>query len=98
MRVLIYSRTFAPQVGGLETVTMSLASGLAQAFSAEPDSKPKVTVVTQVPAQGFKDSSLPFQVVRQPGLVQLAHLFKAADVIHVAGPSFLPLILSLVLR
>ena len=57
-----------------------------------------VTVVTQTPASGFDDATLPFRVVRQPSLVALWRLLGEADVVHLAGPVLLPLSLSLLRR
>jgi glycosyltransferase involved in cell wall biosynthesis len=44
------------------------------------------------------DAALPFPVVRQPGFLALIKLLLDADVIHLAGPSFLPMVMGLVLR
>ena len=55
-------------------------------------------MVTPTLAGGFKDESLPFRLVRRPSVPELVHLIRAADVIHVAGPSFLPMLLGFLLR
>lgn len=44
------------------------------------------------------DSALPYRVVRRPGLFRLARLIWRADVVHIAGPCFLPLLLARILR
>jgi glycosyltransferase involved in cell wall biosynthesis len=95
LRILIYSHGFAPQVGGVETVVMSLATGLAGLRQTDGTTSAKVTVVTRTPRGAFDDESLPFQVVRQPGLGRLFHLIREADVVHLAGPSFLPMLFGL---
>src|SRR5438094_904010 len=46
----------------------------------------------------WPDASLPFRVVRRPSLLELLRLIRAADVIHLAGPSFIPMLLGLFLR
>ena len=43
------------------------------------------------------DTAFPFRVVRHPGVRKLAQLVKEADVIHVAGPAFLPMLIGLIL-
>jgi glycosyltransferase involved in cell wall biosynthesis len=97
LRILIYSHAFAPQVGGVETYVMLLAKGLAQGVGAGKDD-PQVTVATPTPAGGNNDAALPFRVVRQPGLGRLFHLIREADVVHLAGPSFLPMMFGLLLK
>ena len=37
-------------------------------------------------------------MVRQPSLRELTRLIRAADVVHLAGPAFLPLLAALLLR
>ena len=44
------------------------------------------------------DSTLPFQVVRRPNFPALMRLVRAADVVHLAGPCFLPMLLGLLFR
>ena len=118
MNVLIYSHTFAPSVGGVETYIMLLARGLVASGRVSESVKMRrrqggretrrravhvngtaaVTVVTQTPASGFDDATLPFRVVRQPSLVALWWLLGEADVVHLAGPVLLPLSLGLLRR
>jgi glycosyltransferase involved in cell wall biosynthesis len=97
-RVLIYTHAFAPKVGGVETVVMSLATGLAGLTSVDRLASLDITVVTPTPRGQFDDESLPFRLVRQPSVAQLAHLIRAADIVHLAGPAFLPLLLGLFFR
>jgi glycosyltransferase involved in cell wall biosynthesis len=97
VRLLIYTHPFAPMVGGIETYTMLLARRLSEV--AQADMEPvEVTVVTQAHVRDMDDSVLPFRVVRKPGLAQLAGLVRKADVIHVASPAFVPMLLAWVLR
>lgn len=98
MKVLIYTRAFPPLVGGTETIIMVLARGLAQHLG--PDSRKNVdlTVVTPTPANGTDDSRFGFKVIRQPKLITLIRLMRQFDIIHVAGPIFVPMILGLLLR
>lgn len=91
MKVLIYAHAFAPKIGGAETYVMLLAKGL----SARGVS---VTVATPTPRDGFDDLSLPFHVVRQPGVRALWQLIGEADIVQLAGPVFVPLAMGLLRR
>jgi glycosyltransferase involved in cell wall biosynthesis len=93
VRILIYSRNWAPAVGGVETIVMSLALGLA----ASPKVT-KLTLVTYTPQQGMNDSELPFHVVRRPSFIKLYGLIRSAQVVHLAGPAFVPLLVAILLR
>ena len=98
MKLLIYVHSFAPNIGGVETVVMSLAQGLARSGTGNGSSAVRVTVVTPTPAGEMDDSTLPFQVVRRPNFAALMRLVRAADVVHLAGPCFLPMLLGLLFR
>jgi glycogen synthase len=98
MKLLIYSHFFAPSVGGVETLVLSLARGLAALRSPSGDPEFEITLTTQTPAERFDDTSLPFRVVRQPNLIQVWDLARASDVVHVAGPALAPIILGLLAR
>src|SRR5262245_60597108 len=95
MKLLIYSHFFAPSVGGVESMVMSLATGLRQMSQANPAQTFEIMLVTQTPQQNFDDTRLPFGVVRQPGLFKLRRLIKSADVVHVAGAAIAPIVLGL---
>ena len=95
MKLLIYSHSFAPQIGGVETYVMALAQGLAS--SAGPG-KMKITVATESAAAGFEDSSLPFFVRRQPKFWSLVALIYHSDVVHIAGPCLKPVLLAWLLK
>src|SRR5437879_5202196 len=77
---------------------MSLAQGLARSGAWNGGSAVRVTVVTPTPAGEMDDSTLPFPVVRQPSFPALLRLLQAADVVHLAGPCFLPMMLGLLFR
>jgi glycosyltransferase involved in cell wall biosynthesis len=94
MNLLIYSHYFAPSVGGVETIVQSLAAGIAELRTANGDREFNVTVVTATPAGSHDDTKFPFRVVRRPGLIRLSQLLRASDVIHSAGPAFLPMFLA----
>src|SRR6267143_1384995 len=98
MKILIYSHFFAPSVGGVETVVLSLARGLADL--RKPDGKPEfeLTVVTATRADDFDDRVLAFRVVRRPNLLQLWNLIRSSNIVHIAGPALAPLFLSRLAR
>jgi len=92
MKILVYSHDWAPSIGGTQTVTMSLARGIA-ASTRESDDAPELTLVTQTlagPSQKIPD--LPFSVVPRPPLKELVRLVRSADIIHLAGPALLPML------
>jgi glycogen synthase len=98
MKLLIYSHFFAPSVGGVETLVLSLARGLAKLRTTSGDPQFEVSLVTQTPAEEFDDTSLPFRVVRQPKLIHLWDFIRSCDVVHVAGVALPPMILGLLAR
>src|SRR5271167_2662926 len=97
MKILIYSHTFAPNVGGVESIVMSLTRGLIEnaedrrLFSVVP------TVVTRTEAGTFDDATLPFQIVRKPTFARLLSLVRESDVVHIAGPAIAPMFASYIL-
>ena len=98
MKVLIYTHPFAPIVGGAEKYVMILARGLSTRPQPPAGETADVTVVTPSPAGSFDDSQMAFRVVRQPSLLTLASLVHKADVVQLAGPCLLPLVLAWLLR
>lgn len=98
MKFLLYSHFFAPSIGGVETVVLSLARGLAGLRTANGAAEFELTIATQTPAGDFDDRALPFRVIRQPNLLRLWNLVRKSDVIHVAGPSLTPLSLARLAR
>jgi glycosyltransferase involved in cell wall biosynthesis len=94
MKLLVYSHYFAPSIGGVETIVLGLSRGLAELRIANGAPEFEITVVTEAPAGNYEDPSLPFRVIRQPGLFYLWRLVRACDVIHAAGPALLPLFLA----
>src|SRR5216683_804678 len=98
MRLLFYSHFFAPSVGGVESIVLSLARGLAERCDSNGAAQFEITLATQTPAGSYEDAALPFPVVRQPSLVSLWSLIQRFDVIHVAGPALAPLFMSILAR
>lgn len=98
MKLLIYVHTWAPSVGGVETITKTLADGLADWSATHVGEEIAVTLVTQTPANGMDDSPLPFRVMRRPGLGGLTRLIREADLVHIAGPCLLPAMIAWLVR
>lgn len=67
---------------------------LAQGLATRPEHQVEVTLVTQTPAGEMDDRTHPFQIIRQPNALKLFALIKAADVLHIANPAFLPLLFA----
>ncbi len=90
----MYTVAFAPKVGGVETAVRFLAEQLATKATPEWD----LVVVARTPGGEFPDHTLPFPVVRTPSMRRLWQLIGQADLIHLDGPTLLPLIMALVQR
>jgi glycosyltransferase involved in cell wall biosynthesis len=98
MNLLIYSHYFAPSVGGVESIVQSLAAGIAELRTLNGDREFNITVVTETSAGNYDDTKFLFRFVRRPGVIRLWQLVRASDVIHVAGPAFLPMFLAWLAR
>ncbi len=94
MKLLIYSHFFAPSVGGVETIVLSLACGLAKLRDLNGAPQFEIKLVTQTPAGNYEDSGHPFRVIRKPSFLELWQLIRKSDVVHVAGPALAPLFLA----
>jgi glycogen synthase len=94
VKILIYTEDFAPSIGGVQAITSALAQGLAEWYSSTNGRAVKantVTVVTRTPADGVEDARFPFRIARQPRFLRLYQLIRESDVVHVSGPSILPM-------
>ena len=98
MKLLIYVHAWAPSVGGVETIVKTLADGLADWSSKHSEEAIEVTLLTQTPAGSMNDSQLPYRVVRKPGFMDFIREIRRADVVHLAGPTLVPLIIGYLLR
>lgn len=78
MKILLYSKVFHPSVGGIETITATLAENY-QAEGCEP------VVVTETACLNSDD--FPYSVVRKPKWREKLKLCLEADVIHSNGAS-----------
>jgi glycogen(starch) synthase len=71
MRILMSSHVFAPSVGGLETVSQTLAEEFVRIGH-------DVRVITQTPGQETYEH--PFELVRRPSVRQLVRLLRWCDI------------------
>jgi glycosyltransferase involved in cell wall biosynthesis len=78
MRILLHSHTFHPAVGGVETITATLADNLVKAGH-------ELVVVTETPSQ--EPECFPYRVVRNASFPTLLSLARDADIIHANGAS-----------
>src|ERR1700694_1658418 len=86
MKILLCSHVFAPNVGGIETVSKVLAEQFCRLGSS-------VTVVTSTPGE---EVSPAYKTVRRPSLRKLGQLGRDADVIlqnHISLRTLIPLLL-----
>ncbi len=74
---------------------MLVARGLSTLRNGRGDKPCEVVVVTATPRGEFDDETLPFPVERRPGLLRLWRRIGEADLVHLAGPAFVPLVLGL---
>jgi glycosyltransferase involved in cell wall biosynthesis len=98
MNILIYSSLWTASVGGVQSVTNTLARGLAEESGASHADDVEVTVATPTPANGDHDVDAPFRVVGEVGFLELLRLVWKSDIVHLAGPAMLPLTLAWLLR
>ncbi len=94
INLLLYSHDWLPLVGGVQTVTLSLATGFAEWGKTHPGASIEVVLVTQTPADGMDDSKFPFRVLRRPSKRELLRCVRSADILHLAGPALLPLMIA----
>jgi len=94
MKLLLYSHFFAPSVGGVESIMLSLARGLTEVRTLGGLNEFDLSLVTETPAEEFDDRLLPFRVYRRPSLYQLLNMILSSDLVHIAGPSLSPLLLG----
>lgn len=99
MKILIYAEYFFPTTGGVQTNVFELGCGLSEWHANHPeDPELEVTIVTQTRETAPKDGLWPFRLVRRPSLRSLWKLIGNADVIHVAGPAMVPMMIGVILR
>jgi glycogen(starch) synthase len=87
LRILLYSKSFYPTIGGLERTAETLASALTSLGSS-------VVVFTESMLQEAPELPAPFRIVRSRSLLAFWRLLRVADAVHVNGFALRPLLLS----
>jgi glycogen(starch) synthase len=95
VKLLFYSHYFAPSIGGVEAIVLSLSRGLTELSATQGFAEFELILVTETPAGDFDDALLPFRVLRQPRLHHLLREIRSSDIVHIAGPALAPLALGL---
>jgi len=98
MNILIYSSLWAPSVGGVQSVTNTLARGLAAASDKGDSEGVAVTVATPSRAGESGHADDPLRIAGDAGFFRLIHLIRKSDIVHLAGPALLPLLLAWLFR
>lgn len=101
MKILIYSEYFLPVIGGVQTFTDLLAKGLSEANTAivaGDAAQTEATVVTNSRRGEMDDGKLSYGVIRRPTFGKLVRCIREADLVHVEGPCFLPMLVSWMIR
>lgn len=80
MRLVIWSTTFAPSVGGLQRFSAELATGFAEKGI-------DVTVLTETPRERAADDAWPFRTLRGASHAEAVRMMRVADVVQIAGVS-----------
>ena len=98
MNILICSTVWSPSIGGVQSVTSTLARGLAGESARSVDDPIELTVATPTPAGETLDQDEMFRVVRDAGILRLSWLLWRSDIVHLAGPALAPLFLAWLFR
>lgn len=80
MKILLFSHSFYPNIGGIESISLMLANN----FDKRQDVS--VIVVTRTKEKG--STLFPFQVVRNPSLNEVISLLRSCDVVFENNPCF----------
>jgi len=98
MNILICSTVWSPSIGGVQSVTDTLARGLAGESTQSHDDPVEVTVATPTPEGETLEPDEMLRVVRAAGILRLLWLVWRSDIVHLAGPALVPLFLAWLLR
>jgi len=80
MKVLLYSSVFWPSVGGVETITQTLANNIVQLGH-------ECMVVTEALLNGKKELSTKYSIFRAPNMKKRLELARRSSLIHSNGAS-----------
>src|SRR5437588_1171398 len=79
MKILLYSSVFWPSIGGIETITATLADNIVRLGY-------ECIVVTETSLTG-KEEARNYEVVRKPGYKKRLSLARQSSIIHSNGAS-----------
>jgi glycosyltransferase involved in cell wall biosynthesis len=80
MNILFFSHSFYPKIGGIETVSMQLATNFQE--------RQNVSIIVVSRTKEIGNLMLPFEVVRAPSTKTIASLLKWCDVVFENNPCF----------
>jgi glycosyltransferase involved in cell wall biosynthesis len=80
MKILLYSSVFYPSLGGIETITATLADLINQLGH-------KCIVVTETSIDIGKEKDWSFPVIRKPNFIKRLSLVRECDIVHSNGAS-----------
>jgi glycosyltransferase involved in cell wall biosynthesis len=80
MNILFFSHSFYPKIGGIETVSMQLATNFQE--------RQNVSIIVVSRTKEIGKLILPFEVVRDPSTKTIASLLKWCDVVFENNPCF----------
>jgi glycosyltransferase involved in cell wall biosynthesis len=98
MNILMCSSVWAPSIGGVQSVTDTLARSLASHWKRRDDQRVEVTVATPTPGRNAANGDGVLRIERETGIFRLLRLVWKSDIVHLAGPTFLPLFFAWLLR
>jgi len=99
MKLLIYSHFFAPSIGGVETIVLSLARGLAEVRNEKGTCRIRCHFGDHKPGgESRRTVRSHFACFAARASLSSWNSSAESDVVHVAGPALAPLLLSYILR
>ncbi len=98
MNILICSNQWAPSIGGVQSVTGTLARGLTGEIAWASGEAVQLTIATPAPAGDSFEPDEILHIVREGGIPRLLWLIWKSDIVHLAGPSLVPLFFAWLLR
>ncbi len=80
MKILFFSHSFYPNIGGIETVSMQLANNFIE--------RTDVSIIVVCRTKEIGNLQLPFDVVRDPSIKKIVSLLGWCDVVFENNPCF----------
>jgi glycosyltransferase involved in cell wall biosynthesis len=80
MKILLFSHSFYPNIGGIESISLMLANNFAK--------RENVSVIVVTRTKEKRSKLFPFQVVRNPSFNEITSLLRDCDVVFENNPCF----------